>query len=140
MDGGVLNAAVLVLSAVAHEHALEFDIWFTAEDGVAISVESLELLVALEFERRAVLEEIIARVETRPTAENGETGLLVQSLAVLSAGIRNEILHVHGAFPVHVLVGGRLGIVGRPSIGTTYIEADFVVEEIVGMRTDADHG
>ena len=144
---GVLRAGVGVVASVPHLQAMVLVVRLMGEDGIVEVLLPLVAFVALQAEARLHFPVLAVHHASapgsRPSAGYLEVALLVQHALVLtslSAVEGDHVLHVNGAFPVHVPVLGRPLPVAGYAVGARHIDANLVVEEVGGLGDDAQDG
>ena len=65
---------------------------------------------------------------------------MVQRFVPVAIIIGYEILHIHGALPVHILVHLFRLMVVNPTVHTTHIQTDGVAEQVLGMSRHTHDG
>ena len=140
LDGGVDDAGVGVVAAVAHLQGLILIVFLLAAvEGIVEGIESLIHLACLQAEGGLHGPPVAATVGTRPPAGNLEVGLLVKGHLV-SAVLGHQILHVDGPLPVHVPVAGGALALSAHAVGALGVHAYLVVIQMVGVGGDGEHG
>ena len=70
LNGCILESGMLILTTITHQECFVLDVGFGCKDRIGIERLPLIHLLGLEFERRFELKDIIAVIESCPTAED----------------------------------------------------------------------
>ena len=148
LNSRVFDAGVGVVAAVTDLPAAILVVGLEGEDRIVDGSHTFVLLVRLESEGAAcfpipAIHGSVA-VGSCPAATYLQVHLLIQlhGIAEIAVGILfgNEVLHVHGSFPIHVPVAWRGLSVSCNAIGSLDEHADLVVEEVLRLRDDGEDG
>ena len=127
MNGGVLDAGVAVVAAVAHRQGLGLGVGFAFEERIGQEILAQIVLAALETERR------IGRIEVAaPAAHDLEIALLRESHEErASVVLWHEVFEVDRTLPTAVFVRSITHAIARDAVGPDGVSAYSVVEEVL---------
>ena len=128
-DGGVLDAADVVVATVANLQRAVVDVGLGLEEGIFQLLRAAQFLGSFQFEG-------MGSPGTAPPTAHLEVYVLIEHH--LALGI--EVGEVDGALPVHVPVALRLLSVAGAAVGATHVDAQRVVVEESRVAHHAHHG
>ena len=122
LQGGVFEAGIVVVAAVAYLERAVADVGLLLEEGVEQVLFAAQLLVALQLES-------VRSPCTAPSAAHLEVGVLVEHHHTVLV----QIGEVDGALPVHVPVALRRLSVARTAVGALLEDTYLAAVEEVGV-------